>query len=104
MRVYMYGILFLVVSNVLDVYYTHKVLSEGIAIEANPLMHWVITHFGFGGLAFVKGLAVVTILGLLLAVHKKLGKIPEIVAALFWGSVFAYGLLSAYHISIQVMT
>lgn len=103
MRIYALGILILFIFNALDVFYTHKVLSDGTAIEANPLMFWVITYYGFAGLAAVKASLVVIIWGLLLAVNKKLGRIPELVAALFWGSVLAYGVLTAYHISMQVL-
>lgn len=104
MRVYALGILFLFLTNLLDVFYTHKVISEGVAEEFNPLMAWVIENFGFGGLAAVKVFFVVVIWALLLACYKKLGKIPELVAALFWGSVFAYFLLTIYHLFIQAVT
>lgn len=103
MRVYTLGILFLYITNAFDVFYTHKVLSEGIAEEANPLINWVIMNYGFGGVASIKALAVTMIWGLLIAVHNKFGKIPDLIAALFWGSVFAYGILTAYHISMQVL-
>jgi len=104
MRVYALGILFLFLTNLLDVFYTHKVITAGVAEEFNPLMAWVIENYGFGGLAAFKSFIVVVIWALLLDCHKKLGRIPELVAALFWGSVFAYFLLTLYHLFIQVVT
>jgi len=101
MRSYSVGVLLLLITNMLDVFYTHKVLSEGIAVEANPLMLWVITNHGFDGLTFVKLVAIAAIWGLLLAVHKKLGRVPELVSTLFWGSVVAYITLTMYHLFIQ---
>lgn len=101
MRVYAVGVLFLFLTNLLDVFYTHRVLSDGVAVEANPLAFWIIAYYGFAGLAAVKVFIVVMIWGLLLAINKKLGKVPELVAALFWASVVAYFVLTLYHLFIQ---
>jgi len=104
MRVYIIGVLFLLITNILDVFYTHNVLSSGVAVEANPLAFWIIAYYGFAGLAVFKIFVVSVIFGLLLTIHKKLGKIPDLIAALFWGSVVAYFVLTLYHFYIQAIT
>lgn len=101
MRVYGLGIIFLWVVNMIDVFYTRSLMTAGIASEANPLMDWVITNYGFGGLGVFKTFWIVMLWALILIMYKKYGGLSDLIKALYWGTILAYTVLTGYHFFIQ---
>ncbi len=103
MRLYIYGIIYLWIAGMLDVVYTKNIIMSGNAVEANPAMAWVITNFGFSGLATVKTFWILVLFLLFRAMFMRTGKINEWTKALFFSTLFVYSLLVLYHFILIVM-
>lgn len=103
MRIYFFGVAYLWILNMLDVYYTKTIMNYGNIIEANPMMDWVITNYGFTGLVIVKTFWIAMLLFGVSILYNNNSKMRNALAMLFWVTLVAYTALMGYHIALRAL-
>jgi len=96
MRLYTLAVVCLLVTNVLDVFYTRAIIGTGNAYEFNPIALYLIETFGYIGLLFYKSIFVIGLYFLI----PYMSKVAIWVKVLFWMAIVWYIALSIYHIML----
>lgn len=87
--------IFLIVLNILDAFFTaHGIARFGIELEMNPVMRYLIEHYGTWCMYAFKGVFVSLLLYMLWKTPES--KLVRIVTPSLWALVGAYGVVVLY--------